>query len=62
MMGEGKSKDSALRPVRSENKDKKKDGVPYLSIVVPVFNEAENLRLLFQAIKEALAGISYEIA
>jgi glycosyltransferase involved in cell wall biosynthesis len=47
--------------VRSDNKDNRKDGVPYLSIVVPVFNEVENLRLLFDAITEALAGISYEI-
>jgi glycosyltransferase involved in cell wall biosynthesis len=61
MMGEGKRKESAPLPVRSDNKDNRKDGVPYLSIVVPVFNEAENLRLLFQAIKEALADISYEI-
>jgi glycosyltransferase involved in cell wall biosynthesis len=61
MMGEGKSKESVPLPVRSDNKDKRKDGVPYLSIVVPVFNEVENLRLLFDAITEALAGISYEI-
>ncbi len=60
-MGEGKSKESAPLPVRSDNKEKRKDGVPYLSIVVPVFNEVENLRLLFDAITEALAGISYEI-
>lgn len=32
-----------------------------ISVVIPVYNEAENLRLLFQAITEALAGISYEI-
>jgi len=32
-----------------------------ISVVIPVYNEAENLRLLFQAINEALAGISYEI-
>jgi glycosyltransferase involved in cell wall biosynthesis len=61
MMGEGKSKESGPLPVRLDKKDKNKDGVPYLSIVVPVFNEAENLRLLFQAIKDALAGIIYEI-
>ncbi len=60
-MGEGKSKETAPQPVRSGTKDKGNDGVPYLSIVVPVFNEAENLRLLFQAIKDALADISYEI-
>jgi len=61
MMGEGTSKESAPLPVGLDNKHKRKDGGPYLSIVVPVFNEAENLRLLFQAIKDALAGISYEI-
>ena len=60
-MGEGKSKESAPLPVRADDKDKRKDGVPYLSIVVPVFNEVENLRLLFDAITEASAGISYEI-
>ena len=60
-MGEGKSKESAPLPVRADNKDKRKDGVPYLSIVVPVFNEVENLRLLFDSITEAVAGISYEI-
>jgi len=60
-MGEGKSKESGPLPVRLDKKDKIKDRVPYLSIVVPVFNEAENLRLLFQAIKDALTGISYEI-
>lgn len=60
-MGEGKSKETASLPVRSDNKDKRKDGIPYLSIVVPVFNEVENLRLLFDAITEALADISYEI-
>lgn len=32
-----------------------------ISVVIPVYDEAENLRLLFQAITEALAGISYEI-
>jgi glycosyltransferase involved in cell wall biosynthesis len=32
-----------------------------ISVVIPVYNEAKNLRPLFQAIKEALAGISYEI-
>ena len=32
-----------------------------ISVVIPVYNEAESLRLLFQAINEALAGISYEI-
>ena len=32
-----------------------------ISVVVPVYNEVENLRLLFQAINEALAGLSYEI-
>jgi len=32
-----------------------------ISVVIPVYNEAENLRLLFQAIMEALDGISYEI-
>ncbi|MCK5645588.1 MAG: glycosyltransferase, partial [Anaerolineales bacterium] len=32
-----------------------------ISVVIPVYNEAENLRLLFQAINEALAGTSYEI-
>jgi len=61
MMGEGKSKESAPLPVRADDKDKRKDGVPYLSIVVPVFNEVENLRLLFDAITEASAGIPYEI-
>ena len=32
-----------------------------ISIVVPVYNEAENLQLLFKAIQEALVGLSYEI-
>ncbi|MCJ7569649.1 MAG: glycosyltransferase family 2 protein [Anaerolineales bacterium] len=41
--------------------DKRNDGAPYLSIIVPVYNEAENLRPLFQAINEAIAGSSYEI-
>ncbi len=32
-----------------------------ISVVVPVYNEAESLHPLFQAINEALAGFSYEI-
>ena len=32
-----------------------------ISVVVPVYNEVDNLRPLFQAITESLAGISYEI-
>ncbi len=31
--------------------------MPYLSLVVPVFNEEENLLLLFESIKQALAGL-----
>jgi glycosyltransferase involved in cell wall biosynthesis len=61
MMGDGKRKETAPQPVRAGTKDKGNDGDPYLSIVVPVFNEVENLRLLFDAITGALAGISYEI-
>ncbi|MGB2894580.1 MAG: glycosyltransferase family 2 protein [Anaerolineales bacterium] len=60
-MGEGKSPEIASLPVRSDHKDISKDGIPYLSVVVPVFNEAENLRPLFQAIAEALTDISHEI-
>jgi glycosyltransferase involved in cell wall biosynthesis len=33
----------------------------YLSVVIPVFNEAENLRLLHQALAQALQGRSYEL-
>ena len=32
-----------------------------ISVVVPVYNEVENLRPLFQAISESLSGSSYEI-
>ncbi len=31
--------------------------MPYLSLVVPVFNEEESLLLLFESIKQALAGL-----
>lgn len=36
---------------------------PYLSIVIPIYNEAENLRLLYQRVTDALDnyGKSYEI-
>lgn len=60
-MGEGKTDEFAPLPLRSNHKENRNEGVPYLSIVVPVYNEAENLRPLFQAINEALAGTSYEI-
>ena len=60
-MGEEKSNEFAPLPLRSDPTNKNNDGCPYLSIVVPVFNEAENLRPLFQAINDALAGFSYEI-
>ncbi len=60
-MGEEKSNKFVPLPLRSDPTNKNKDGCPYLSIVVPVFNEAENLRPLFQAINDALDGLSYEI-
>jgi len=60
-MGEGKRNEFAPIPVRSDHQDKRIDRIPYLSVVVPVFNEAENLRPLFQAIGEALTDISHEI-
>ncbi len=60
-MGEGKSNEFAPTSLKTDLRDKRNDGAPYLSIVVPVFNEAENLRALFQAIGEALSDLSYEI-
>jgi glycosyltransferase involved in cell wall biosynthesis len=60
-MGQEKSNEFAPLPLRSDPTNKNIDGGPYLSVVVPVFNEAENLRPLFQAINEGLAGLSYEI-
>jgi undecaprenyl-phosphate 4-deoxy-4-formamido-L-arabinose transferase len=38
-------------------------GVPYLSVVIPVFNEQENLRALHQTLTQVLAGMGkpYEI-
>jgi dolichol-phosphate mannosyltransferase len=35
--------------------------MPQLSIIVPTYNEAENVRPLFDAISTALAGIDYEM-
>jgi len=60
-MGEGKSNEFAPTSLRTDQRDNRNDGAPYLSIVVPVFNEAENLRPLFQAIGEALTDLSHEI-
>ena len=33
----------------------------HLSIVIPVFNEVENIPLLHKAIKAAVAGYQYEV-
>ena len=35
--------------------------MPEISLVVPVFDEEDNLRDLHQAITDALTGMSYEV-
>jgi len=54
--------EAALEAVRRAREGERVDA-PYLSVIVPVFNEAANLRPLFQRLTEALdaQGATYEL-
>ena len=49
----------AIRP-GSENPPQAVD-TPQLSVIVPTFNERDNVTTLFQRLETALAGIAWEV-
>lgn len=52
-----------MAAVKTENTGRKKPGNPYLSVLLPVYNEEESLDLQYKAVINALAGLkrSFEI-
>jgi dolichol-phosphate mannosyltransferase len=52
---------TASQPVARRDPQANRAGVPELSIVIPTFNEAENVALVVTRVAEALAGTGWEI-